>query len=617
MKPICLLDMKIANMIAAGEVVERPASVIKELIENSLDAGATHITVEIKNGGISLMRVTDDGCGIPPIEASLAFERHATSKIATASDLEQIASLGFRGEALSSIAAVSHVELFTKTADSECGAHVILEGGKTLKNEGVGCPNGTTIVVKNLFYNTPARMKFLKKDATEAGVVADVVGKLMLGNPHVSFRFLNNGKEMYFSNGDGALLNGLVNVWGSAFRHAMLPIDSKQDGIHVTGLTGKTDAARANRTFQNIYINGRIVRSRTISMAVEEAYRNMLTVGRFPAFVLQLAINPMLVDVNVHPTKMEVKFSEERKVYQAVFWAIKSAMQIVQVIPEMTVKRPTFLQAVAEGTWVQQAFKQSYQAPAPQVAPKPTINYAVQEVQAHYEVPPQPPLQYIVEEVIQPIKDVVQETQTPYGPTVEILDETQAPPYRIVGQVFETYVIIERAGEMLLIDQHAGHERLIYEKLVKSYQTRAIVSQLMLVPVVVDLSAEEFGVVQDNLQVFSQMGFELEEFGNHSIIVRQTPIPLQEEALKTLVCELVSAFMANSQALTTQTELAMLYTIACKAAVKANRQLHGTEMAQLVQDLFAMPNINTCPHGRPIMLSLTKYQIEKEFKRVM
>jgi len=343
MQKINVLDQRVANLIAAGEVVERPASVVKELVENAVDAGARSITVEIKNGGITYIRVSDDGSGMSPEDAALAFKRHATSKISTDKDLNNIRTLGFRGEALASIAAVSQVELFTKTRDYDEGTYISIQAGKITEQKGIGCPEGTTLIVRNLFFNTPARMKFLKKDSTEAGYIADIIDKMVLGHPEISFRFINNGKEVVFTPGDNQLLNCIYSLYGKDYAKAMLPVAHEAQAVKVTGFVGKPDIARANRSLQSCFINGRYIKSKILSIAVEEAYRNQLMVNRYPVVVLHLHINPSLVDVNVHPTKMEVKFSDEQQVYQAVYWAVKNALYAKPNIPEITLPKKTYL----------------------------------------------------------------------------------------------------------------------------------------------------------------------------------------------------------------------------------------------------------------------------------
>jgi len=595
MQKINVLDQRVANLIAAGEVVERPASVVKELVENAVDAGARSITVEIKNGGITYIRVSDDGSGMSPEDAALAFKRHATSKISTDKDLNNIRTLGFRGEALASIAAVSQVELFTKTRDYDEGTYISIQAGKITEQKGIGCPEGTTLIVRNLFFNTPARMKFLKKDSTEAGYIADIIDKMVLGHPEISFRFINNGKEVVFTPGDNQLLNCIYSLYGKDYAKAMLPVAHEAQAVKVTGFVGKPDIARANRSLQSCFINGRYIKSKILSIAVEEAYRNQLMVNRYPVVVLHLHINPSLVDVNVHPTKMEVKFSDEQQVYQAVYWAVKNALYAKPNIPEITLSKKNIFEykpAQDGAHYIQESEQQAMDifAAAPNQTSKEGTN--------------------VIESKVSMDSYSTSSTQS-----TDVQAEIQN--YKIIGQLFNTYIVVEKKEEMLLIDQHAAHERLEYEKLLYRYKNKQIHSQVLLVPVVSQLSNVEMGIVKENLDFIKNLGFEVEEFGNNSIIIRQTPISVEEPELKNLFIEILESIQHSKTESITEKEYQALYTIACKSAVKANKNMHMKEMEQLVSDLLKLENINTCPHGRPIVISMSKYYIEKQFKRIV
>lgn len=629
MKSIQVLDPSVSNKIAAGEVVERPMSVVKELVENALDAGAHQISVEIQNGGVSYIRVTDDGCGILPEEAVVAFERHATSKISVAEDLYEIETLGFRGEALSSIAAVAHVELFSKTEDSEEGIHLIIEGGKVLSKETVGCPKGTTMVVRNLFFNTPARMKFLKKDATEAAAVTELMGRLILGNAEVSFRYLNQGREVYCSTGDGNLLGAMVAVWGSDYRASMLPVTFESGGVKVEGLLGKAEKSRANRTFQNLYINGRYVKSNTVMYSVEQAFAGMLMTGRHPVYILNLTLNPSEVDVNVHPTKMEVKFSDEQKVSHAVFWAVKGALNQNLDVPEAGFKetRRVYYVEQDQKPAVQQEMEIS---PAP-VSKEPSPAESIDEPKEDVFYRPREKTRGIrLEESYKEEQPVTRKPSAP-KPTVEeeppqkdapeafsmIGESGQVKPYRIAGQVFETYIIVECEKEMILIDQHAAHERLLYEKLLKDYRKKKLSGQRLMLPVPVSLTPVERETVLKNLSFFESIGFEIEPFGENGVKVKETPMSLPVEQIAPLIEELSEKLQLHEERPTDSATEAMLHQIACKAAVKAHHKLSPPEMEKLVRDVLAIPEVHTCPHGRPFMIRYSKYQLEKAFGRVI
>ncbi len=574
MSKIHILTADVSNKIAAGEVVERPASAVKELIENAVDAGATAITVEVKNGGISYIRVTDNGTGMEYDDAITAFLRHATSKITSEGDLEHISTLGFRGEALASIAAVSHIELMTKTENND-GVYVELDAGEIVRNETVGCKVGTTIVVKNLFYNTPARMKFLKKDKTETGYISDIVERLVLSNPHISLKYIADGKEQLFFGGDGELKSCVYSVYGRDYAKAVSEIERNITNIKVSGLVGKAEVSRGNRSFQSFFVNGRYVKNRALTYSAEAAYKNILMVGKFPFFVIHINIPFEVVDINVHPTKQEVKFADERAVCDEVYWAIKSAItENADTVRRdiITSKQPTFKVPIFENSIKQM--------------PISLLQPAKQNKMA------EPPVPYI---------SVVEEEQ----PAMH--------NYKIVGQLFDTYIIIEIENKIVLIDQHAAHERMLYEKLLVSKGQKQISSQILLSPVALTFSPKEFSLLKEKMDLFTGLGFEIEDFGNNAILIRQTPIELGEDGLKSLIIELLGKTGNN---LSSNREDEMLYTIACKAAVKANRKLQEREIITLIDDVIRTDGVNTCPHGRPLMITITRYELEKMFKRV-
>lgn len=636
MGKINILDASVANMIAAGEVVERPASVVKELVENALDAGASEITIEIKNGGISYMRVTDNGRGIDAGDVGLAFMRHATSKILEAKDLEKIGTLGFRGEALCSIAAVARVAMTTKTAEAKNAVRVYIEGGEMEDVGEAGAPDGTRVEVKNLFYNTPARMKFLKKDTTEAGYIADIVEKFVLSHPDVSFRFINNGKQVLFSAGDGSMVNAIYTVYGKDYARSVLPIDYGDSVIRATGYIGKSNISRPNRRQQSFFVNGRSIQSKTMTAALEEAYKNQIMIGKFPFAVIDLLVNPAFVDVNVHPHKTEVKFSDERKVFDTVYWAVKNALYEKPIVPQVELAKTTPKKEAYKSEEFTAERRPYIQVPIPSQTEKAAPAPRVQE----YRYQTQPPAASVQEPaqkqvVLEKSTAVLQETaETPYqvqnGPVqqpYEQAEETPAAPsiepqtdnkdYKIVGQLFDTYIILERGDEALLIDQHAAHERLNYEQLRRDLAQNTPKVQSLLSPVVVDLSAPEFFYVTENLERFAALGFDVSEFGKNAVLINGAPMGIAYEDIGDLFVELTGQMMAQNKQIISETYEYALYTIACKAAIKANHRLSEAEIHALVDEVFALDGINTCPHGRPITISLTKRELEKQFKRIV
>ncbi|MCX7714609.1 MAG: DNA mismatch repair endonuclease MutL [Clostridia bacterium] len=617
---IHVLSQELSDKIAAGEVVERPASVVKELVENSIDAGATVITVEIKDGGISYMRVADNGSGMSEEDARTAFLRHATSKLRTQEDLDAIYTLGFRGEALSSILAVSKIDLFTKTADDKEGIHLYAEGGNILSLQSAGTPNGTTIVVKNLFYNTPARMKFLKKNSTEAGYISDIMSKFILAHPNISFRFINGGKEVLFSSGNNKLTDCIYTVYGKDFAKSVISVDYQNEGLRIAGVIGKSEISRPNRNFQNFFINKRYIKSPLIIRAVEEAYKNQIMSGKFPAAILNLEINPALIDINVHPTKLEVKFADEKSIYEAVYFGVKNALYSIPSIPEIAPNSKPVSQIPKTEIF------------APSVGIKNVLPFSTDKTPKEKTenelwnlsdlIDPTPKSYEENERENLTAEDVSFKTPVSLKAQQERAEYikppyTAAQEYKIIGQIFNSYIIVERGQEMLLIDQHAAHERLKYEQLKKLLANGNMTPQTLLFPAVVNLSSVEFCTFCENKDFFYSMGFETEEFGDNSIIVRTTPSSIDEHDISELMVELISQLAQSKREIMSVKEERALYTIACKSAVKANRFMHFSEIEALLNEIFSLDNINTCPHGRPIIVSMSKNQIEKEFKRIV
>ena len=635
---INLLETEISNRIAAGEVVERPASVVKELVENSIDAGAKKIVVEIKKGGSTYIRVTDDGCGMEKEDAVVAFLRHATSKISTAEDLDAIYTLGFRGEALSSIGAVSMVDLYTKRRDDSFGTHTVCNGGEIVSEEDAGIPDGTTFVVKNLFYNVPARMKFLKKDSTEAAYISDIMTRFILAHPEVSFKFVSNGKDVLYSHGDGKLVNCIYSVYGRDYATSMLEVDYKTEYVTVTGMTGKGSTARPNRNYQSFFVNSRYIKSPLIMRAVEEAYKNQVMIGKFPVSVLNIEINPSLIDINVHPTKLEVKFSNESEVYQAVYHAVTDALYRIADIPQIKKPEPVIKKETP-------LFKKDEVIPGAQIKieEKPQVKETVKPIEKkeiktifdkkNFSVA-EPRLferknedSDVKSEAITETKTSVEEPDKKTNVEEKYADNIKEEPvlkqsiepveFTLVGQVFDTYIIIERGDEMLMIDQHAAHERLNYEDLKTELENKKVYSQSLLIPVVVDLSANEMAVFSQNESFILELGFDAEEFGNNSVIIRSVPISATKEDISDLFIEIISQIEENKREIMSKKQERLIYTIACKAAIKANCRLSEKEQRELVNKVLALENINTCPHGRPIMISMSKNEVEKQFKRIV
>lgn len=578
MSKIRVLTSDVSNKIAAGEVVENAASVVKELIENAVDAGATSITVEIKNGGNSYIRVTDNGNGMDKEDAKVAFMRHATSKIADASDLESISTLGFRGEALASIAAVSKVELMTKTSEGT-GVFIELNAGEVISEQEVGCPDGTTIVVKDLFFNTPARMKFLKSDKTETGYVTNIVERLVLGSPEISLKYIADGKEKLFFSGDGELISCIYSVYGRDYAKAVVNVKRNENNVDVSGLAGKAEVSRGNRSFQSFFLNGRYVKNRALSYAVEAAYNNILMSGKFPFFVIHIKMPYEAVDINVHPTKQEVKFANERAVCDEVYWAVKNAL----------------LMSADD-------IRREFTPPSKASFASPVFSEPHRQLKMPMQIPQQS---------IELLRNNMSEPVIPLE-----MNEPKDVAYRIVGQLFGTYIIIESDDKIILIDQHAAHERMIFERLLKANKEKQTVKQMLLSPVALTLSAKEYTSLKENHETFNDLGFEIEDFGNNSILIRQTPANVGEEELKSLIIELIEKVNKSGDTLSRRDE-EMLEMISCKAAIKGNSRLHESEINALIDDVLRTNGVNTCPHGRPLMVTVTKYELEKMFKRIV
>lgn len=642
MGTIHVLDTEVSNKIAAGEVVERPASVIKELVENSIDAGASLITVEIKKGGTVYMRVSDNGSGMSAEDAKICFLRHATSKIQTGSDLDAIYTLGFRGEALSSIGAVAEVELYTKRSEDETGVMVECRGGEILSGEEAGIPNGTSITVKNLFYNTPARLKFLKKDATEAGYITDIMTRFTFARPEISFKLIIDGKEKLFSPGDSSLKNAVYTAYGKDYANGTIPVDYESDGVHVTGLIGKGTLGRPKRNYQSFFVNKRYINSRTVVAALENAYKNQIMIGKFPMAVLNIEINPALIDINVHPTKLEVKFSNEKTIYDAVYYGTKNALYTMVNVPKIekdgdTKEKRTTAEVFARDNSKEQLNLADMVSALPKDMMKrpetpdynPRVNHFVRgagdtkKEELDFIKPKKQNVDFTVParvNVASPKEETKPLLPTRDGDTKndDAAETVFADEYfKIVGQVFDSYIIAEKGEEMMIIDQHAAHERLNYESLKEEIENKEAVSQILIEPVVVTLQPSELQAYRDNEELFADLGFEAEEFGDDAVIVRSVPGGVEMGEVEPLVLELVAQGEQLKKELITDRRQRLLYTIACKSAVKANMRIGEQEMEELVRRVLRLKNINTCPHGRPIIITMSKKEMEKEFKRIV
>ena len=635
MPKIIQLDRHVADLIAAGEVVERPASAVKELVENSIDAGAKNITIELQNGGMTFLRITDDGCGMDPVDARTAFLRHATSKIRRQEDLACIGTLGFRGEALAAISSVSKIDLLTRAQGAENGVRLHLEAGKVLSEEPVGCPCGTTILVRELFYNTPARMKFMKSDAAESSAVFSVVQQQALAHPEISFRFLKDGQEQLHTDGQGDRMAAIYAIYGRELANNMLPVDGSWEKLRVRGFVTKPTATRGNRAWQSFFVNNRYIKSRLLSAAVEEAYRNQIMVGRFPACVLEIDMPVQAVDVNVHPAKTEVKFLSEREDFDAVHYAVLSTLSRAAGRPEWKTPekkqeaapqpqtqpkivqppKPGFYQTMQASEYRRQAAQQPVQKPAQPVLASPVQLPRSEPVPAQQsftlpkpEVRPEPKPEPKIEVRPEPKPEPVKEPEAQQALSVP------EEPFRIIGEALHTYIIVEQGEAVLFFDKHAAHERIRFEALKK--EDHPIMAQLLLAPVSAELSREEAAAVLENRALLERCGFETEDFGGGDVLIRQIPSDVDVEDAKALLQELAGDLLAGKTLDPDSLRDNLLHTIACKSAIKAGWQTSDEELRRLVQEVLSRDDIKYCPHGRPVCVTLTKRQLEKQFKRV-
>lgn len=634
MPQINILPKEVYQLIAAGEVVERPSSVVKEMIENSVDAGAKNITVEIKNGGSTYIRITDDGCGIARSEVKKVFISHATSKIKVSDDLDKIGTLGFRGEAMASISAVAKVQLLTRTADEEIGTRYEIAGGQELDFSDAGCPVGTTIVVADIFFNTPARMKFLKKDVTEANAVAGVVERIAVSHPEISFRFIRDGKQTLITSGNGDLKSTIYSVFGREFANSLIPVDYEINNMRVSGFVTKPSMSRKSRGMQFFFINSRLVKSQTAMAALEQAYRNSIMVGKFPGCVLNIECNSSFVDVNVHPAKIEVRFANEKPVFELVYYGVKNAIETLDTPKEAHFSAPRPTQTTVNGkidffkpkeeTPTQIQFKQEsnpddfWRVAAPSVLREKS--HKTEEEQNYVEESTTTAKLDLNKFTKSATPNEQQESKEPEIqeqpkplPKQEKAESVEVPDFRLVGEIFKTYIIIEMDGACYMIDKHAAHERMNFEALKASTQ---IASQVLLSPVAVRLSREEYNAVLSNLDLYSKCGFVIEDFGNSTVLVRECPSILDGEDVSGLVEETAAKLLDGKTDITPEQMDWIFHSTSCRAAVKAGDKTSLYEMELFVKKLLSNPNIRYCPHGRPVMIKLSKYDIEKQFGRI-
>ena len=675
MNKIQVLDQVTIDKIAAGEVIERPASVVKELVENAIDAGATSVTVEIKDGGISYIRIADNGCGSVKEEVPSAFLRHSTSKIRSVDDLVHIGSLGFRGEALSSIAAVSQVELVTKTKEDMYGTSYRIAGGKEEALDDAGAPDGTTFLIRQLFYNTPARRKFLKTPMTEASHVGELVTRMALSHPEISFQFINNGQSKIHTSGNGNLKDVIYHVYGREIAANLLAVDYERTGMKITGYLGKPLISRGNRNFENYFINGRYVKSNMIAKAIEDAYKDFTMQHKYPFVVLHMEIDGEHIDVNVHPTKMELRFNNQQDVYNSVYEAVDRGLHAEELIPHVEIPKPPGAEASKRHVAAGAPADPNKNAPAP-LRPEP--DQARQEAPVREEAPAgkdpgQKDVDYFMEEMKKRVRSYhdrhssaeVQDKNAIFRPDVQadrireaveyaktdvpqeknnrirdaygtvplkdeeaakqidmfeekLLDREMKAEYKLIGQAFDTYWIIEFHDSLYIIDQHAAHERVLYERTLKNMKTREFTSQYISPPIILNLTMQEAELLNTYMGRFTKLGFEMEEFGQESYAVRAVPDNLFGIAKKELLLEMIDSLSDEiSRNLSPDLIDEKVASMSCKAAVKGNMKLSAAEVDALIGELLLLENPYHCPHGRPTIIAMTRRELEKKFKRIV
>jgi len=652
MNKIHILNNILINKIAAGEVIERPASVVKELVENSIDAIATTITIEIKGGGVDFIKVTDNGSGIYKDDVKRAFARHSTSKIDTFEDLEQILTLGFRGEALSSICSVSQVEMITKTKDEKTGIKIELHGGDIVKEQETAANNGTVFTMKNLFFNTPARHKFLKKVSAESSAVSDIVNKLALGHPEISFKYINNGTTSVYTSGNNDLKSAAFSIYGKELVKKMIEIEYEKNGYHINGLIGKPEANRANRNYENFFINKRFVKSKVVRNAVEEAFKGKLMVGKFPVFIINMTVPKSTVDVNVHPTKLEVRFSDDDFVHNIIFEAVSNALKNEILIPKVSWDNKEAQQLdisdynlteykddkiMCDSNFnldnkdsdiaIDDEYDYIYTT-------KPiSSNLSVHEFNNTYidenefndtYIDKDDDIIYINNNSDKAVSSgkISDRFKNKFAAKENKIENKKVNSksffynYNIIGQIFNTYWIVEQNNSIYIIDQHAAHERILYEKFVDNFKKSKPMSQRLLQPIAVNLSESEKQIVCDNKELLESFGFELEEFGVNTYAVRSVPFIFNSPVNADFFVEIIDLLSSNNISNIYETKLDAIATMSCKAAVKGNNKLSYKEAKQLIEEIVKIENPFTCPHGRPTIIEISKHELEKRFKRI-
>ena len=661
MREIRLLDNNTINKISAGEVVERPSSVDKELAENSIDAGASAVTIEIRDGGTSLIKISDNGSGIPKEQVKTAFLRHATSKISDIEDLDYIYSLGFRGEALASIASVSQIEMVTKTQNEELGCKIEISGGNMIEESECACAGGTSITVKNIFFNVPARRKFLKKPATESGYISDTVNKLALAHPEISFKYINNGNVMLHTSGNNDLKTAVFHVYGKEMSQKMIDVSCEENGFRLFGLIGKPELSRGNRNYENLFINGRFIKNDVVSQAVEEAYKTRLMIGKFPVFILSLTLSADMVDVNVHPAKLEVRFRDDDVIYDFIYNAVYEALKSIALIPKSDwnsapsekvkklIENGNFLDNQNscankdEGNTAPHDSNRFKQEVIPETNITEVINknifskvdesvkynsegtrHSIDELKELYK-------NKMDSEDINGGKNILKERQLGYIPDKDVGQEIMPTPdnieeleqaerffnnYKITGQIFSTYWIVEQGSSIFLIDQHAAHERILFERIMNEFKNGDVVSQRILQPIALNLSEKEAILLNENVELMERFGFDIEFLGGINYVIKGMPYIFQTPENLSFFTEILDTLGVGQNENVYDKKIHTIATIACKAAVKANDKLSVQEAVSLIERLLKLDNPFSCPHGRPTIIELTKYELEKKFKRI-
>lgn len=663
MGKIAVLDQQTIDKIAAGEVVERPASVVKELVENAIDAGATQITVEIKEGGIGYIRITDNGSGMEKDDIPVAFLRHSTSKIRSADDLLGVSSLGFRGEALSSISAVAMVELITKTKENALGNRCCIEGGVQKSLEEIGAPDGTTFIIRNLFYNTPARKKFLKSEMSEASAIHELMTHLAMSHPEVGFKVLIGGQMRIQTSGNGNLKDVIYHLYGRDVAMRLIEVDREEGPLHVRGFLGKPEISRGNRNYENYFVNGRYVKSRIIAKGIEDGYKTFMMQHRYPFVCLDIHMDGKMLDVNVHPTKMELRFSNQNLVYDLLERMTKDALFGRELIPEVTLDEPKKqvvmpekapqqvppVQTLREPESTYQVQKpeqkvpleKMWTTPEPQKEPvKPqdkNLEYFMEQmrkrVEERYKAPeaPAPTEQRVTTETAQStvpeqsatVPETPVEEKPPQKPEQldlfdgKLLSKEAAVHHVIIGQLFDTYWLVQFGEKLYIIDQHAAHEKVLYERLMKDLRNRTFQSQMLSPPIILNLSMQEEELFLKYRSCFTEMGFEIEEFGEKAYAVRAVPANLPGVARREILMELLDSLSDITGSGNSESLMDKVASMSCKAAVKGNHQMSAMEAKALIDELLSLENPYNCPHGRPTIISMSKYELEKKFKRIV